>query len=63
MELSYLKCYEADFVQMLLNGMADAQLDIGPKCVAFIEAHGKRMKEALIALGDEQEEEQAMSIC
>ena len=61
MELSYLKVYEPDFVQMLLNGMADSQLDIGPKCVAFIEAHGKRMKEALIAIGDE-EEEKAMSI-
>jgi len=33
--------------------MADDKLDIGPKCIKFIEEHGLRMKEALIALGDE----------
>ena len=54
-EIQYLKTYEPDFVQLLLNGIADTQLDIGPKCIKFLEAHGKRMKEALIALGEEQE--------
>lgn len=36
--------------------MAEKELGVGPKCIKFIEDHGKRMKEALIAIGDEQEE-------
>lgn len=41
---------------MLLNGIADDQQDIGPKCIKFLNEHGKRMKEALIALGEETAE-------
>lgn len=36
--------------------MAEKELGVGPKCIKFIEDHGKRMKEALIALGEEKEE-------
>mmetsp|Transcript_14136 Transcript_14136/g.22034 ORF Transcript_14136/g.22034 Transcript_14136/m.22034 type:complete len:124 (-) Transcript_14136:66-437(-) len=54
-EIHYLKMYEAEFVQFLLNGIADDKLDIGPKCITFLEEHGKRMNEALIALGEEEE--------
>ena len=42
---------------MLLNGISDEVLDISPQCIAFLEDHGKRMKEALVATGDEVEEE------
>ena len=37
----------------MLNGIADDKLDIGPKCLQFLEDHGKRMREALIAMGEE----------
>ena len=64
MEIHYLRQYEDMLVQFLLNGIAEDKLDIGPKCIAFLEEHGVRMKEALKALGEEddleeeQEEEQ-----
>lgn len=59
MDIHYLKMFEADLVQFLLNGISDDKLDIGPMCIDFLDEHGKRMKEALKALGeDEQEEEQ-----
>lgn len=47
-----MKTYEADFIQFLLNGISDDALEISPKCVAFLEEHGNRMKDALIKLGD-----------
>jgi len=47
-EVHWLKTYEADFIQFLLNGIADNVLEISPKCVAFLEEHGNRMKDALI---------------
>lgn len=40
-----------------MNGIADDKLDIGPKCIAFLEEHSQRMREALKALGEEEEEE------
>ena len=60
-ELHYLRAYEADFVQFLLNGIADDKLDIGPKCIKFLDEHGVRMKEALKVIGedlDDKEEEE-----
>lgn len=54
--MHYLKTYEADFIQFLLNGISDETLEISPKCVAFLEEHGNRMKDALIALGDIEDE-------
>jgi len=55
MDIHYLKAYESDFVQFLLNGASDDKLDIGPTCIAFLEEHGLRMKEAMKALGEEEE--------
>ena len=55
MELHYLRQYESEFIQFLLNGIADDKLEIGPKCAEFLENHGKRMEEALKALGEEDE--------
>lgn len=43
----------------MLNGIADEALDISPKCIAFLEEHGLRMKDALIQLGDIEDEEAA----
>ena len=40
-----------------MNGIADDKLDISPKCLKFLEEHGNRMKEALKALGEEEEDE------
>lgn len=57
MEVHHLKEYEADFVQFLLNGIADEALDISPKCIQFLEEHGVRMKDALIQLGDLEDED------
>lgn len=55
MELKYLRIYEPSFIQFLLNGIADDKLEIGPQCIQFLEDHGKRMKDALKALGEEDE--------
>lgn len=41
----------------MLNGIADEALDISPKCIAFLEEHGVRMKDALIQLGDLEDDE------
>lgn len=42
---------------MLLNGISDEVLEISPQCIVFIEDHGKRMKDALKQLGEEEPEE------
>ena len=55
-ELHFLRAYEADFVQFLLNGIADDKLDIGPKCIKFLDEHGVRMREALKVLGADEED-------
>lgn len=58
MEIHFLKEYEADFVQFLLNGIADDALEISPQCINFLEEHGNRMKDALIQLGDIEDDKQ-----
>ena len=55
MEFKFLKKYEPDFTLFLLNGIADDKLDIGPQCIQFLEEHGKRMQDAIKALGDDEE--------
>lgn len=40
----------------MLNGISDDKLDIGSKCIGFLEEHSKRMREALKALGEDEEE-------
>ena len=55
-EFHHLKTYEPTFIQFLLNGIADTHADISPNCIKFLEDHGNRMKEALIALGEDVEE-------
>ena len=57
MDIHFLRQYEEHFVQFLLNGIADDKLDISPKCIKFLEEHGKRMHAALKALGDDEEME------
>ena len=41
------------FVQFLLNGISDQALNISPQCIKFLNDHGNRMKEAMIAMGEE----------
>ena len=41
-----------------MNGIAEDKLDIGKKCIVFLEEHGLRMKEALKALGEEDDVEE-----
>ena len=52
MEIQSLKKYEANFLLFLLNGIADENQDVARGCEKFLEEHGKRMTEALKALGD-----------
>jgi hypothetical protein len=56
MELSYLRINEKHFLSFLLNGLSDDFKEISDLCLEFLEVHGKRMREALLALGEEQEE-------
>ena len=57
MEIHYLRQYEPELIQFILNGIAEDKLDIGPKCIKFLEDHGTRMREALKALGEDEEDE------
>ena len=45
----------------LLNGISDENEDISKSCREFLEEHGKRMKEALQMLDEEDEQTTAMS--
>ena len=46
-----------------MNGISDDKLDMGPKCVKFLDDHGLRMRDALKALGEyEEEHDQEMQI-
>ena len=36
--------------------MSDDQLNIGPMCIDFLEEHGTRMRQAMKALGEDEEE-------
>lgn len=36
-ELTFLRTYEPHFIQFLLNGMSEKELNVGPKCIKFIE--------------------------
>ena len=57
MEISSLRAVESHLVLFLLNGLSDENKDVNAKCKSFLEEHGKRMKEALQVLGEEEEQE------
>lgn len=61
-EIHSLRKYEHHFVLFLLNGLSDEIIDIGGVCKELLEEHGKTMREALIQMGEEQEESDKMSI-
>ena len=61
MEFSSLKQHEPDFIQFLLNGIADDNPQIRSDCLSFLEEHGARMREALQALGEEGDEDNSMN--
>jgi len=45
----------------LLNGLSDDNEQIRQKCETFLEDHGKRMREALKALGEDDEDTEMKS--
>ena len=47
--------FENDLILFLLNGASDEIEDIRDLSIKILERHGNDMKEALIALGDEQD--------
>lgn len=54
MELGCLKIFERDFIQLLLNGISDENEEISKVAIETLDKHGKMMKEALVALGEEE---------
>ena len=58
MEISSLIGFESNFVLYLLNGVSDECEEIAQKCKSFLEEHGARMKQALVALGDEKDDKE-----
>ena len=59
MEISSLRLNEKHFILYLLNGLSDDCEEINNQCKDFLEIHGERMKDALQALGEGDEEENA----
>eukprot|EP00350_Pseudokeronopsis_sp_OXSARD2_P004860 CAMPEP_0170561932 /NCGR_PEP_ID=MMETSP0211-20121228/57869_1 /TAXON_ID=311385 /ORGANISM="Pseudokeronopsis sp., Strain OXSARD2" /LENGTH=60 /DNA_ID=CAMNT_0010878165 /DNA_START=703 /DNA_END=882 /DNA_ORIENTATION=+ len=57
MEINCLKDLDHHFILFLLNGVSDDNKEISTKCIQMLETHGQQMKEALVALGEEEEEE------
>ena len=57
MEISSLRTYESHMILFLLNGLSDENKEVSEACRLFLEEHGKRMKEALQVLGEEEQEE------
>jgi hypothetical protein len=55
MEIQSLRSFEDSFVLFLLNGISDENVDISKSCREFLEEHGRRMKEALAMLDEEDD--------
>lgn len=55
-EINSMKEFDSHFVMFLLNGVSDENPDISSKCKIMLEEHGRAMKEALIALGEEEDD-------
>ena len=53
MDINAIKMFEADFVLILLNGVADEQEEVSTACKCFLEDHGNRMRDALKQLGED----------
>ena len=56
MEIQSLRSFEDSFVLFLLNGISDENEDISKTCREFLEEHGKRMKEALQILDEDDDQ-------
>lgn len=56
MELASLRSQESHLIQFLLNGIADENEGVRTMSLSFLEEHGTRMREALQALGDEDDD-------
>lgn len=53
MDIKAIRLFEANFILFLLNGIADESPEISNSCRLFLEEHGKRMRDALKQLGEE----------
>ena len=54
MEVKSLRGFEHHFILFLLNGIADENQEISAQSIEFLEAHGKRMKEVLQVLEEDE---------
>lgn len=54
MEVKSLRSYEHHFILFLLNGISDDNADIAAQSIEFLEAHGKRMREVLRVLEEDE---------
>ena len=54
MEVKSLRGFEHHFILFLLNGIADENQEISTQSIEFLEAHGKRMKEVLQVLEEDE---------
>jgi hypothetical protein len=62
MEIHSLMKYEHHFVLYLINGMSDEIEEIRCWCTTLLEEHGRNMRDALIQMGQEQEQSDKMSV-
>jgi len=61
MEIHSLMKYDHHFVLFLLNGLADEVQEVQVFCKEMLEEHGKNMKDALIQLGEEEDDRMSVS--
>lgn len=55
MDINAIKKFEKDLLLFLLNGVADEIEEIRDESIQILERHGNDMKEALIRIGEEEE--------
>ena len=58
MELSALREQESFLIQFLLNGISDENQTVRSDSLSFLEEHGARMRAALRALGEDEDDEE-----
>lgn len=62
MEIHALIKYEHHLVLYLLNGLSDEIPEISKAAKEMLESHGHNMRDALIQMGEEQPEQEKMSV-
>mmetsp|Transcript_31614 Transcript_31614/g.31081 ORF Transcript_31614/g.31081 Transcript_31614/m.31081 type:complete len:141 (-) Transcript_31614:19-441(-) len=62
MDINATKKFQKDLLLFLLNGVSDEMEEISEQAVSILERHGTDMKEALVALGEEEAEEEKKDV-